>query len=164
MAEVHCQLVNYLSPRDAEDVLTLLKHYAADPMGGGEALSDYTEKHLIEKLHNFPGAFSILVYKGDKAVGLANCFMQFSTFRCQPLVNIHDFVIHQGARGKGLAKLLLEAVESEALARGCCKITLEVLEGNTAAKRAYQKFGFENYALRPEVGKALFWEKRLDAA
>ena len=45
--------------------------------------------------------------------------------------------------------------------KNCCKITLEVLEGNTIAKNAYKKFGFMGYELDPKMGKAMLWEKSL---
>ncbi len=45
--------------------------------------------------------------------------------------------------------------------RDCCKLTLEVLEGNHIAQAAYTKFGFSGYELDPEMGRALFWEKKL---
>ena len=56
---------------------------------------------------------------------------------------------------------MLGLVEQQAIERGCCKLTLEVLEGNQAARRAYDKFGFQSYALNPELGHALCWEKSL---
>ena len=55
----------------------------------------------------------------------------------------------------------LDEVEKIAKERNCCKITLEVLEGNTVAKGSYIKFGFGNYELDPAFGKAMFWEKEL---
>ena len=45
--------------------------------------------------------------------------------------------------------------------RGCCKLTLEVLERNHAAQKAYRSFGFAPYELAPETGMAMFWEKKL---
>ncbi|OSM02156.1 putative GCN5-related N-acetyltransferase [Magnetofaba australis IT-1] len=56
---------------------------------------------------------------------------------------------------------MLAEIEAIARARGCCKVTLEVLENNHAAQSAYRKYGFAGYELRPEAGRALFWEKSL---
>ena len=56
---------------------------------------------------------------------------------------------------------MLDEVERIAKEKGCCKLTLEVLEGNIVAKKAYEKFGFSSYELDPATGKALFWEKVL---
>ena len=52
-------------------------------------------------------------------------------------------------------------LEAMARQRGCCKLTLEVLEGNHGARRAYLDFGFEGYQLDPAMGQALFFEKKL---
>jgi hypothetical protein len=60
-----------------------------------------------------------------------------------------------------LSKLLLQEVEEIALDLGCCKLTLEVLEGNHVAQSAYKAFGFSGYELNPKMGKTLFWEKKL---
>jgi len=55
----------------------------------------------------------------------------------------------------------LTASEKIARESGCCKITLEVLEGNHVARAAYSAFGFKGYELDPKMGKALFLEKKL---
>ena len=56
---------------------------------------------------------------------------------------------------------MLERVEEIALSKGCCKLTLEVLTGNKAAKASYNKFGFVGYELDPNIGRAQFWQKLL---
>jgi len=70
-------------------------------------------------------------------------------------------VVTENARGLGISQKMLQEVEKIAKERGCCKMTLEVLEGNVVAKGAYQKFGFSGYELDPKIGKAMFWEKVL---
>jgi ribosomal protein S18 acetylase RimI-like enzyme len=56
---------------------------------------------------------------------------------------------------------MMKKVEEMARNRSCCKITLEVLEGNEVAKSSYKKFGFSGYELNPRMGRALFWEKSI---
>jgi ribosomal protein S18 acetylase RimI-like enzyme len=56
---------------------------------------------------------------------------------------------------------MLEVAEAVALRLGCCKMTLEVLEGNVVAQAAYKSCGFASYELDPRMGKAMFWEKKL---
>jgi GNAT superfamily N-acetyltransferase len=60
-----------------------------------------------------------------------------------------------------LHPLVAAAVEAEARARGCCKLTLEALEGNTGAIALYRDFGFAAYELDPAMGRASFFEKSL---
>lgn len=106
-------------------------------------------------------ARSVLAYVDSEAVGLINCFEGFSTFACQPLLNIHDVVVSREFRGQGLSKLMFAKVEEIAREMGCCKLTLEVLAGNTVAQGAYRAVGFAGFELDPAMGQALFWEKKL---
>ena len=160
-AAVTVRLADYGYAPDAQAVVTLLDGYARDPMGGGEPLDPAAGARLPSALAAFPGAFSLLAFDGDEAVGLANCFTGFSTFAARPLVNIHDIAVRPGLRGKGIGRALMQAVEEEARARGACKITLEVLSGNEGAKALYAALGYGHYALDPAKGTAQFWEKKL---
>ena len=154
-------IADYENAIHANALVTLMNEYACHPMGGGKALDLEVQKKLPAALAAHPDAFSILVFKKNKAVGLANCFVGFSTFKCKPLVNIHDVIVSASTRGEGISTLLLDHIEQIAREKNCCKLTLEVLEGNIRAQKAYQKFGFDAYELKPEHGKALFWEKPL---
>lgn len=147
--------------QQAADFMLVLSGYARDPMGGGEELSDYTKSNLVEALKKQSTNFIVLCYVDDKIAGLSNCFYGFSSFKAKPLINIHDFAILPEFRGQGLSKHLLDKVAEIARDKGCCKITLEVLENNHRAKKVYQAFGFEGYELNPEMGKAIFWQKHL---
>ena len=153
--------VDYADARQSRDLIDLLDAYARDPMGGGAPLSAAVRERLPAELARRPQAFSLLAYVDDQAAALVNCFEGFSTFRCQPLVNVHDIVVRPQYRGLGLSQRLLVAVETIARERGCCKLTLEVLQGNEVAQAAYRKFGFEAYVLDPAMGGARFWQKEL---
>ena len=154
-------LADYSNERHAADVVAMLNCYAVSPAGGGKPLSDYARDNLIATLQQLPHAFSVLCYEGETPVGLANCIWGFSTFKCRPLVNIHDLVVAEGYRHQGIGQLIMAKVEELAAAKGACKLTLEVLENNAPAKRAYDKFGFQSFELDPEYGQALFMEKSL---
>ncbi|MFC0684321.1 GNAT family N-acetyltransferase [Novosphingobium clariflavum] len=160
-AKIAVRLADYADAADAARMVALLDSYARDPMGGGKPLSDDVRARLVPGLAAHPGAFSLLAFAGDEALGLANCITGFSTFAARPLVNIHDMAVLPEARGRGVGKALMLAVEDEACARGACKITLEVLSGNDTAKGLYAALGYGDYALDPEAGTALFWEKKL---
>ncbi len=152
---------DYANPNDAQAIKQLLNHYASDPMGGGNALKSDVLNQVVAKLSTFQTAITLIAWHGEKAVGLLNAFESFSTFKCKPLINIHDIVVLSEYRGHGIGHQLLSAIQHEAIKRDCCKLTLEVLEGNKTAQRLYQSFGFDGYQLDPEKGKALFWEKNL---
>ncbi|WP_416306817.1 GNAT family N-acetyltransferase [Neptunicella sp. SCSIO 80796] len=159
--DIKIEVADYANPLHQKDMTYLLDIYARDPMGGGAPLSAYTQENLANELAKIANAFSILCYVDHQPAGIANCFQGFSTFKCKPLVNIHDLAVASQYRGLGLSQKILFEIEKIARQRGCCKITLEVLEGNKTAQAAYLKFGFGGYQLNPDMGKALFWEKPL---
>jgi len=159
--EVLVLQASYTNPVHAEAIGFVLNEYALDVMGGGKPLSNDTRQQLAIELAKRPHAFSVLAFIAGEPVGLINCFEGFSTFACRPLVNIHDVAVIASRRGQGISQKMLVKVEEIARQRGCCKLTLEVLEGNTAAQSAYKKQGFESYQLDPEMGHALFWQKSL---
>ena len=146
----------------AQAIIKLLSIYALDPMGGGQALSDYAQQNLITALAKRNDKVIILAFANKNPVGLMICFEGFSTFMCKPLLNIHDVVVHPEYRGQGISTMMLQKIADLARARNCCKLTLEVLDGNLPAKASYLKSGFKAYQLDPEMGQALFWEKTLD--
>jgi GNAT superfamily N-acetyltransferase len=148
-------------PIHGMDVIRLLRHYASDIMGGGEDLSEFARENLISQLKKRSGVYVILAYEQDEPVGLAIAFEGFSTFYALPLINIHDLVVVEAFRGKGIARRMLNKIEETALERGCCKLTLEVLEGNERALKVYKDFGFASYQLDPKIGKALFLDKKI---
>ncbi len=156
---LNISIIDYKNSQQSQDLLFLLNTYAEDPMGGATSLSDYTKSNLPNALAKLPNAFSVIAYINNKPAGLINCFFGFSTFKCKPLVYIHDVVVLAEFRGQKVSLKMLQYVEAYAKENDCCKMTLEVLEGNVVAKNAYLKFGFKGYELDPEMGKALFWEK-----
>ena len=153
-------LADYGDQSDAAELADLLDTYARDPMGGGAPLSDHARANLASGLAA-SNAFSLIARVDGKPAGLANCLMGYSTFAGAPLVNIHDFPVVPAHRGHGVGVALMQAIETEALRRGACKITLEVLTGNAAARRLYEACGYADYQLDPAAGHALFWQKRL---
>ena len=161
MSNVVVVQADYTNPTHAQALREALNHYATDPMGGGQALSLEVLEHLPEELAKRPHAFSVLAFVDGKAAGLVNCFEGFSTFAGKPLVNVHDVSVVNTYRGLGLSQNMLRKVEEIARQRGCCKITLEVLEGNPVAQGSYRKFGFSEGQLDPAHGRMLFWNKYL---
>ena len=157
----HIILADLSSPDHAQTIIHLLDEYAQDPMGGGEPLSQFVRTNLVAELAKRPGVYVLLAMHDQEAVGMAICFEGFSTFACKPLLNIHDVIVSAKYRGHGIAKRLLAKAEEIAIANGCCKLTLEVLTGNTAAQAAYKAYGFAGYELEPTMGQAMFWQKKL---
>jgi len=129
-------------PGQAQAILQLLKAFAREPVSGGSALHPSVTEQLIPGLRRHPTTLVMLAQESGDYIGAAICFIGFSTFYARPLINIHDLTVLDDHRGKGVGRRLMRAVESEALAMGCCKVTLEVREDNEGARRLYNSEGF----------------------
>ncbi len=149
-------------PETGAAIRRLIDMYAMDPMGGGHPLPEAVLNDLVPGLQKHPTTHVFLAYVAGEAVGIAVCFLGFSTFAAKPLLNIHDLAVEPEHRGRGVGKALLQAVERAALALGCCKLTLEVLENNQWAMGTYRSFGFGQGAYKPETGGMLFFVKPLE--
>jgi GNAT superfamily N-acetyltransferase len=158
--EIQTIRVDYSDPLHRDDLHRLLVEYADFETDEHPPVDAAGLKALPDLLAQFPTAFSVLAYSGPNAVGLTNCFFGFSTFICQRLVNIHDIMVTESFRGRGVAGRLLEAVEQIARENDCCRLTLEVLDDNAPAQRAYAKFGFGRTPFHPDT-ETLFWQKSL---
>lgn len=147
--------------RDGELVLELVDAYSRDRMGDGAPLSDYARENLIEGLKSQPLALVVVALVDSQPAGIAVCFGGFSTFAAKPLLNVHDLAVMPAFRGMGVSRALLEFVEARAKERGCCKITLEVLEGNARARKVYDGAGFRDPVYGGNKVRSFFLTKRL---
>jgi GNAT superfamily N-acetyltransferase len=131
-------------PRQAEAVVAIIDAYARDAFGGGTPLPAPVRERLVAGLRAHPTTLVLLAFDHDDAVGVAVCFFGFSTFAARPLLNVHDLAVVPAARRRGVGRALLAAAEARARARGCCKLTLEVLDRNAPARALYSSVGFDD--------------------
>jgi GNAT superfamily N-acetyltransferase len=142
-------------------VVDLIDAYAMDPMGNSGPLAAEIKTGLIPGLQKHPTTVIFLARFKDRPIGIAVCFIGFSTFAARPLINIHDLAVLPVHRGHGVGRRLLAAVERKARNMGCCKVTLEVLENNRRAMQVYAAAGFAQATYANEAGGALFFAKHL---
>ena len=150
-------LADLANPAHQAAIIDLLDMYCRDEFGDGKPLSAEARANLIPGLIKHGGARVYLAFEENEPVGLALCFVGFSSFRAKPLVNIHDIAVSPQARGRGIGRQLLNAVEQDARTLGCCKVTLEVRSDNVRAQSAYRRVGFKSS--QPET---FFWTQALD--
>lgn len=150
-------LADLANPSHQSSIIELLDMYCRDEFGDDKPLSAHARANLIPGLIKHGGARVFLAYDGDQPLGVAICMLGFSSFRGKPLVNIHDIAVSPSARGQGIGRKLLAAVEAEARNLGCCKVTLEVRSDNARAMGLYQSVGF-----KPSEPETLFWTQKVD--
>jgi ribosomal protein S18 acetylase RimI-like enzyme len=63
-------------------------------------------------------------------------------FTGKPHAHIEVLTVSDGARGKGVARSLIEATENWARSRGYSNVTLNVFARNTRASLVYDKLGY----------------------
>jgi ribosomal protein S18 acetylase RimI-like enzyme len=143
-------------PRDADALFEILDAYARGPGGQNAPLGAEARAALVPGLRAYPQTFALLAYVDGRPVGAAVCFFGFSTFAGRPFLNVHDLAVLPAHRGRGLGRALLDEAERRARARDCCKLTLEVHDTNTGAKKLYREFGFAGWD-----SPTLFVTKRL---
>lgn len=132
----------------------LINEYICDPMGGGQPLTPLQQIRMVDGLANHTASFVLFISVNEQIIGLATCFINFSTFKAKPYINIHDIIIDNACRGKGYGKLLLKKIEEIARERKYCKITLEVREDNYRAQNLYRELGYKN-----TLPVMFFWTK-----
>ena len=155
---------NFERAAEAAGFLAVLESYARGATGGGTPLDQDVKRRLVPALREQPGALVLLAFSDGGVVGIASCFFGFSTFAARPLLNVHDLAVLPEFQGRGIGGALLAAAEERAVARGCCKVTLEVLETNAGARRLYQQRGFRDFELAGVAQRTLFWVKPLPRA
>ena len=146
---------------DQEAVVAMTSAYATDPMGNAGPLPGDVLDRLIPGLRKHPTTLVFLAWDGNDPIGIATCFLGFSTFYARPLVNVHDLAVVPQFRGRGIGRQLLDAVAAKGTSLGCCKVTLEVHEANTRAKQMYEAAGFAEGAARQPGSRWLFYSKTL---
>ena len=147
-------LADLADPAHQAAIIDLLDMYCRDEFGDGKPLSAEARANLIPGLVKHGGARVFLALDGESPLGLALCFVGFSSFRAKPLINIHDIAVIPQARGRGIGRQLLKAVEQHARETDCCKVTLEVRSDNLRAQRVYRAAGFKSS--QPETW---FWSQ-----
>jgi len=140
--KLRIQDADLADPAQSSAVVEIIDSYARGPGGQGAPLCERARDNMARGLADHPLAMVLLAFDDDRPVGVAVCVWGFSTFRGEPSVNVHDLAVLPDHRGRGVGGALMEAVEARARDRGCCKITLEVHDSNTGAKRLYRNAGF----------------------
>ncbi len=130
----------------------LFEEYASD-------LNEEIRTASINHLFELPYFQGFICFVDDQPAACAVCYESFSTYRAMKMLNIHDFMVSERFRGKGLGKDLLQGIEMHCFERGFLKITLEVSETNEVAQKLYHSCGFQDYQV--EQQGSLHWQKYL---
>ncbi|MBD8513848.1 GNAT family N-acetyltransferase [Photobacterium sp. WH77] len=149
-------LVKHLEPGNSEHK-NLFESLFREYLSGFSVAFDPAVIEQLFALSYFHGFMSFI---DDKPAGFAVCFESFSTYRLQRVMNIHDFMVANRCRGKGVGKAQLHAIEQYCRDNHYLKITLEVADDNIAAKKLYSSCQYEDY--RVVLKGQQHWQKYLN--
>jgi GNAT superfamily N-acetyltransferase len=139
---------------DAEVVHRLLLDLAA-VLGKAKDIRSTAADIVRYGFDQEPHFEAVLAWQGERAVGLAVFFYEFSTWRGQPGVYVQDLYVSSDLRGRGLGRELIDAVRQRASEWGARYMKLSVYDRNPAALAFYHGIGFES--CEDELIQVLRW-------
>lgn len=103
-----------------------------------------TEDDLRRELFDArPVIEAVLAWDGDRAVGFALYFHNYSTFLARRGLYLEDLFVVPDARGRGIGKSLIAHCARLAVDRGCGRFEWSVLDWNEPAIAFYRSIGAE---------------------
>ena len=109
------------NPLHCEALVRLMNEYITDKMGGGEPYTEDQKIRLVQGLRDHPTSMVFFAVTESSFIGLVNCFVNFATFTVKPFINIHDVIVTEKWRGKGIGRKMLEHVIEEGKKIDCSK-------------------------------------------
>lgn len=110
--------------------------YGMDPRAGDSWV------FLVDRLAD--GSASVLLAEDEEGAGLgfALCYPSFDSLSLAPQLILHDLFVEPEARGHGIGRALLDAVQELARETGACAVVLQTAHDNTAAQSLYRAAGY----------------------
>jgi GNAT superfamily N-acetyltransferase len=83
--------------------------------------------------------FALVAEDQGQVVGLAHCLFHRSMTRIEPVCYLSDLFTLEARRGRGIGRLLIEAVYQEARSAGASRVYWQTHESNAAGRLLYDK-------------------------
>lgn len=90
-----------------------------------------------------PGCEALVARLEGAVAGVAFFGIQFPGTDLRPVLFLKDLFVAERARGRGLARALMEALAAVAVERGCCRLDWTTSPDNRAARALYDGLGAE---------------------
>jgi len=100
-----------------------------------------TEELLREWIFEKNKAEVIFAMEGEKEVGFALFFHNFSTFLGRAGIYLEDLYVKEAYRGRGYGKALLKKLAKIAVERGCGRLEWSCLDWNQPSIDFYRSLG-----------------------
>jgi len=141
--------VRKATPADAAAVAELIDELART----GDWESPVTQAYAAEYLAS-SGQGVLLAEEEGEPLGLISYSFRPNLYHAADSCLIEELIVRQRARGRGVGRALIEALDRLAAARRCAEISVTTLPKNKAAIAFYRRLGFTD--------EALYLEKHLE--
>ena len=131
----------YAERKDVSLILSFIRQLAEYEELADEVVA--TEELLEEWIFDKNKAEVIFALEGEKEVGFALFFHNFSTFLGRAGIYLEDLFVLPGYRGKGYGKGLILRLAAIAAERGCGRLEWWCLDRNSPAIDFYLSLGAE---------------------
>jgi len=113
------------------------------------------ERFLQERMHNNESVIFV-AEENEKLIGFTQLYPQFSSTRMKRSWLLNDLYVLKEFRGRGVAKLLMDAAKQLANQTQSAGILLETEKSNAIGNRLYPSAGFAIY----DQTNFYWWEAR----
>ena len=107
-----------------------------------ECFSDPWTKNMLEGVLRVPVYHTFLVEEGGQVCGYACSSVLFEE------AEVMNIAVNPTMRGRGIGKMLMDAMHERAQSLGAEISLLEVRPSNLSAIGLYKKYGYEEYGIR----------------
>lgn len=143
--------IRHARPADEATLLGMLDQLADFPVPSWRTARQIAEadlRILLQALHHPDAESSVLVAEDppETVAGFVFTTTRQDYFTARPQAHIEVLIVLDAARGRGIARALISAVEEWARGRGHAHVTLNVFANNGRARTIYERLGY-----RPET-------------
>jgi GNAT superfamily N-acetyltransferase len=133
--------VRSATPDDTAEILRIIRQLAVFEKSPGTVV--ISEDVLRADGFGDNRRIEVLLAEADGRVcGTVVLYHAYSSWAGAPTLTVHDLFVEEDARGVGAGRALLSAAAKLASERGCCRMDVNVLAWNTAARKFYETLGF----------------------
>lgn len=123
---------------DVSSIFNLIKELAIFEKGE-HLLINTPEQLLIDGFSNNPSYKCWVAEKNNIIIGIALCYIRYSTWNGQCLY-LEDLIVTQSERGQGIGKMLLDEIILYAKNKQYKQVQWQVLDWNQPAIDFYKKY------------------------
>ena len=131
--------LRFLTPEDKSNVLKMFSSMSSAALRW--SLPPYDAKWIDRKIREIKNLIPLIAVHDERVIGF--CTIAKSSHARRKGVGGIGIFLHQDFHNVGLGSAMMELALDLAKKQGLCRLSLEVVEGNRAASRLYEKVGFE---------------------